>query len=289
MLNPSLTAVHGLLAGHWTHPSGTTGVTAVLFPEGARAGFAQPGPASGTRELAALSPRHLADRIHGICLSGGSAFGLAAADGVMAVLAARGIGFPLPGGPVPIVPAAILYDLDSGPHRPDRDAGVAAAEAATGGPLACGRVGAGAGARVGRATGQPSPGGFGGWAEQVGPGVVAAGVACNALGAVRDPDTGAWLTAPPTSLDAGAPLQHTSLVVVATDAPLERAQAAVLATMASAGLARTLYPAFSPFDGDTIFAASLGEGELVTPRELMQIGHAAAWAVARAVVRSVVS
>ena len=116
--DPAFTDIPGLRLGHWTHGSGTTGCTVVVFPQGARGGVAVPGHAPGSRELGALSPTHLAEDVHAFVLSGGSAFGLATADGVMRVLAEAGIGFPTSAGPVPIVPAAILFDLPVAAMRP---------------------------------------------------------------------------------------------------------------------------------------------------------------------------
>ncbi|MEZ4236518.1 MAG: P1 family peptidase [Myxococcota bacterium] len=288
-MNRSLTAVAGVQAGHATDAAGGTGVTAVLFRGGARAGHFVPGSATGSRELGVLEPGHVAARIHALCLAGGSAFGLAAADGVMAVLAAEGVGFPTAGGPVPIVPAAILFDLDTATRRPDKALGEQAARAASADPLPEGRVGAGTGARVGRASGAPAPGGFGGWAEPVAGHVVAAGVAVNAVGSVIDPATGALVAggAPPTG-PVAAPLRgQTTLAVVATDAPVDRDGCTVVARMASAGLARTLYPAFTPFDGDLVLVASTGDGPGAPPELLAALGDAAARCVAAAILRAV--
>ena len=291
-----LVDVPGVRAGHWTHSSGTTGCTALVFPDGARGGVVVPGHAPGSRELGALAPTHLADALHGLVLSGGSAFGLATADGVMAALDARGIGLPVGRYRVPIVPAAILFDLGVAAVRPDAAAGRAAVDAAFGGAaLAEGRVGAGAGATVGNAWGEPVPGGFGQSGARRGAFTIAVGVAVNAFGGVRDPDTGAWVAggpahdrARPGAGPSGAPFgQNTTLAVVVTDAPLPRAACTVLARMAAAGLARATDPAFTPFDGDTVFAVSTGGSSGVAPLDLMQLGRAAAAAVGRACVRGV--
>ena len=281
------TAVTGVWAGHATSEA-STGVTAVLFPTGARAGVHVPGSATGTRELSTLSPGHLAPEIHGICLSGGSAFGLAAADGVLSVLEARGVGLPVGQVRVPIVPAAILYDLHTATARPDAAMGAAAAQAASPSALAEGRVGAGAGAMVAAASGHPAPGGLGCWAEGSGPHVVGAVVAVNALGSVRDPATGAFVVGGPPDPAADPPLGgQTTLAVVVTDAPLDREGCTVVAKMASAGLARTLYPAYTPFDGDVVFAASTTRGPSVSPAALMGIGDVAARCVATSILRGV--
>lgn len=290
MVNRTLTAVPGIEVGHWTHESGTTGVTAVLFPAGARGGVWVPGSATGSREMGVLAPSHLAAHVHGICLSGGSAYGLGAADGVMEVLEARGIGFATEHGIVPIVPTAILFDLHTASFRPRRRSGRAAAQAASTGPVIEGPVGAAAGARIGAASGAPARGGVGSWALRVGDWTVAALAAVNAVGSVKDPATGAWIAgAPPDEsgpASVGVWRGQTTLVVVATDAPLVQGQLEVLAKMASAGLARTIYPAFTPFDGDVVFTASTGTGPPVDALALARVGHVGSVAVERAIVRA---
>jgi L-aminopeptidase/D-esterase-like protein len=284
-----LTAVPGVLAGHATDPVARTGVTVVRFTDAVRAGVWVPGSATGSRELGVLEPGHVAQKVHAFCIAGGSAFGLAAADGVMRWLAARGIGFATDHGVVPIVPAAILYDLHTATRRPDAAMGEAAAEAASGGELAEGRVGAGTGAQVGAASGSPAPGGFGTWSEPVESWVVGAGVAVNALGSVVDPEIGKVVAGgPPQSGVPAASLRaQTTLAVVATDAALSREQCTVVGRMAAAGYARTLSPAFTPFDGDLIFVASTAPAGEVEPAVLAAIGDAAARVVARSIVRAV--
>lgn len=292
MASARLTDLPGLRAAHWTHSSGTTGCTALAFPAGAVAGVAVPGHAPGSRELGTLSPTHLADRIHGLVLSGGSAFGLATADGAMACLAEAGIGLPVGAHTVPIVPAAILFDLPVAAMRPGAAEGRSAMTAALqGAPLGSGAVGAGAGARVGKAWDNPQPGGFGQAGAALPSGRVVAGVAVNAFGGVRDPHGGGWVAGGPSG-DAGlreedAFGQNTTLAVVATDAALTRPQCAVLAQMATAGLARALDPVFTPFDGDTVFAVSTGQGEALGPAALLALGRAAAVALAEAVLDAV--
>lgn len=291
MDNCSLTAVGGVQVGHWTHASRTTGVTAILFPHGARGGVWVPGSATGSREMGVLAPTHLAAHVHGLCLSGGSAFGLGAADGVMEVLEEGGIGFSTPHGLIPIVPAAILFDLHTAEVRPNRESGRLAAEAATTDPVAEGQVGAAAGARVGGASGEPGRGGVGSWAAELDGHRVGALVAVNALGSVRDPETGDWVAGGPPDeagmRDVGQWRGQTTLAVAATDAPLVQGQLEVFAKMASAGLARTLFPAFTPFDGDVVFSISTGRGDAVEPLELARIGHLGARCVERAIVRAV--
>lgn len=286
-----LTDIPGVLAGHWTHESGTTGCTAVVFPRGARGGVAVPGHAPGSRELGTLSATHLADAVHGFVLSGGSAFGLATADGVLQSLASAGIGLPVGGHTVPIVPAAILFDLPVGLVRPGAAEGRAAVAAALRGePLAAGRVGAGAGARVGKAWANPTPGGFGQAGQSVGRHQIAAGVATNAFGGVWDPALAQWVAGGP--VEPGAPLagrlsENTTLAVIATDAPLTKAQCTVVAQMAAAGLARVVNPVFTPYDGDTLFVAATGPADGVDPALVLQVGQAAADAVQAAVLAGV--
>lgn len=266
----------------------------LVFPEGARAGGATPGHAPGSRELGVLSPTHLAGDVHAFVLSGGSAFGLATADGVMAALAEAGLGFPTSAGPVPIVPAAILFDLPVAQARPDSRSGRAAAQEALAGGAAVveGRVGAGAGARVGKVTGEAVPGGVGSAARVVGELRVGALAAVNAFGCVRAASDGRWIPGPPSVEPVSVPLGteargNTSLACVVTDAPLSRPQCTILAQMAVAGLARAVRPVFTPFDGDTILAAATGRGEPVDPVLLMLLGEAAAAALEEACGRAV--
>ena len=287
-MNSTITSVPGVLAGHFTHPSGTTGTTAVVFPEGAVASGFVPGSAPGSREHGLFDPRHLAPRIHGVCFSGGSAFGLCTADGVMAALADRGIGMAVGAHTIPLVPAAILFDLPVSKARPEADWGRQAVDAAGDGPLPAGRVGAGAGARVGLASGTARPGGLGCAARSVAGGRVAALAVVNAFGSVVDPSTGAWVVGGPPVLEGeGAPLGHTTLVLVVTDAPLDKAGCAVVSRMAAAGLARTLVPAFAPVDGDTVIVASTGASQKASPGTLARLGHTASECVAEAILSAV--
>jgi L-aminopeptidase/D-esterase-like protein len=235
-----------------------------------------------------LEPGHLVAAVHAFCLAGGSAFGLGAADGVMRLLEERGIGHRTPDALVPIV--AILYDLHSSSRRPDAAMGEDAARRADDRPLAEGRVGAATGALLGIGTGAPAPGGFGGWAalpEETGGFTVAAGAAVNAVGSVVDPATGQRVAGgEPVVGRIGAWRGQTTLVVVATDAPIYREGCAVIARMASAGLARALRPAFTPFDGDLVLVASTSPGPAVSPEVLASVGDYAAACVARAIVRA---
>jgi L-aminopeptidase/D-esterase-like protein len=300
-----LTDVSGILVGHATDPAGATGCTAILCPGGAVGGVEVRGWATGTLGLDLLDPRHVAERIHGVVLAGGSAFGLEAVFGVMAHLESRGIGFATPAGVVPLVAGAILYDLGTGDPRarPDRAMGARAAAAAVSGPLEEGSLGAGTGASVGKLFGRARAmkGGVGTASRHVGAVQVGALVAVNAFGDVRDPATGALLAGARDApegralvdtarvLREGAPPPafrgtHTTIGVVATDARLTKAEAARLAGLAHLGLAATLSPPHTTVDGDALFALSTGDA---TAAPLDALGLAAADCVAEAVVRGV--
>ncbi len=309
----SLTDVAGLLVGHAGDPDVPRGVTVVLAPAGAAAGVDARGAAPGTRETDLLDPANLVDRVHAVLLAGGSAFGLAAADGVATWLAARGHGFPTAHGPVPIVPGAVLYDLGvaSPARRPTAAWGEAACEAATDGPVPCGSVGAGLGATTGKLPGGfPLRGGLGtASALLAGRITVAALVAVNAAGDVADPATRRLYAegahAPPDDLAAAAvasgaqnlsfagppPVASTTIGVVATDAPLTKAEAKRLALMAQDGIARAVRPAHTSVDGDVIFALATGTAtppaDLRRPLLLTALGAAAADLVTRAIARAV--
>ena len=299
-----LTDVAGLLVGHATDPVGLTGCTAILCPGGAVGGVEVRGWASGVAGLDLLDPRHLADRIHGVVLAGGSAFGLEAVFGVMAHLEAHGVGFPTPAGPVPLVVGAILYDLGVGDRRarPDRAMGRAAAAAASAGPIAEGCVGAGTGASVGKlfGLGRAMKGGLGTASRPVGAATVGALVAVNAIGDVRDPATGALVAGARDApdgrrlVDAAQALRagtvapafrgaHTTIGVVATDARLTKSEAARVAGFAHLGLAGVLSPPHTTVDGDTLFC--LSTGATVVPLDVL--GLAAADCVTEAVLRGV--
>jgi L-aminopeptidase/D-esterase-like protein len=302
----TITAVSGLLVGHWTDYDAATGCTVVLCPDGAVASADVRGGAPGTRETDLLRPGNLVERAHGVLLTGGSAFGLAAASGVMRWLEERGKGFPVPTGVVPIVAAAVLIDLSIGRAdvRPDEAAGYAACEAASAEPPAEGSVGAGTGATVAKALGMESAlkGGIGAACEATDSGVkVGAIVAVNSFGEVLDPDSGrvvagpreqdgrfadtlqALRSRPGLSPFAGEP--HSTIGVVATDARLSKADCQRLAVMAQAGLTRAVRPVHTPVDGDTVFALATETNE--TLADVLQLGALAARAVERAVVRAV--
>ena len=305
MTTRGLTAIAGIEVGHHTLAARPTGCTVVLTEGGATAAVDVRGASPGTRETALLDPRNSVQQVHAIVLSGGSAFGLAAADGVMRYLDERGVGYRTRAARVPIVPAAILYDLGVGDPavRPGADCGYRAARAAAGGAVEEGGVGAGAGATVGKLGGpeRAMKGGLGTALIELADGVrVAALMAVNAVGDVHDPATGA-LIAGVRSADgrrlagAGALLrepapdaprgENTTIGVVATNAALDKAQLGVVARMAHDGLARAVRPAHTPVDGDAIFA--LSTGARANTAGLLRIGALAADVTAEAIVRAV--
>ncbi len=302
----SITDVAGIKVGHFTDSRRPTGCTVVLTEAGAVAGVDVRGAAPGTRETELLSPLNAVEQVHAILLAGGSAFGLDAAGGVMRWLDERGIGVQVGPVRVPIVPAAILFDLWIGDARirPDAAAGYAAGEAACVEPPAEGSVGAGAGAAVGKLFGieRAMKGGVGSASLQVAGVTLAALVVVNAVGDVVDPRTGAVVAGARTedgrsllnSMQAmlrGEMPSHpepggaTTIGVVATDAVLTKAQANKLAQMAHDGLARSINPVHTLTDGDTLFA--LATGRSGGPPHLTLLGAAAAEVMATAVLRAV--
>ncbi|HSL71900.1 MAG TPA: P1 family peptidase [Longimicrobiales bacterium] len=278
MLNPSLTAVPGLRVGHAQDETARTGCTVIVGPFRGAAYVC--GFATGTRELGVLDPNHLAPRADALLLTGGSAFGLAAADGVMKWLEERGLGFDAGIARVPLVPAAVIFDLATGSadRRPDAAMGRAACEAASAAPVAEGAVGAGCGATVGKILGPQGaqPGGVGSWAVMLGTYTVAALAVVNAFGDVLRADGSimAGAQSPDGSFVNAAELlrrglatpdfaraqqmtpSNTTLAAVATDAPLDRTELAALAHQSANALARRIAPVFTPFDGDIVFALS---------------------------------
>lgn len=300
-----LTAIPGIRVGHSTDERGCTGCTVILCPEGTVGGIDIRGSAAGTRELDALSPMHLVPHIHAVLLAGGSAFGLDAAGGVMKYLEERGIGFDVQVTRIPIVPAAILFDLRLGDPfaRPDAAAAYAACATATAGPFAQGSVGAGTGATVGKLFGiaRAMKSGLGSAARELPGGAhVAALVAVNAFGDVRDPATGAVLAGAreaPESLrlaDSTAAIrqgvlprgykpENTTLAVVATDARLSKVQVTKMAQMAHHGLVRTVTPVHTTFDGDLVIGLATGE----VAADVDALGLVAADVVAEAILRAV--
>ncbi len=301
-----LTAVAGLKVGHHTLAARPTGCTVVLAEAGAVAGVDVRGGAPGTRETDLLDPVNTVQKVHAVVLSGGSAFGLEAATGTVRWLEEKGIGFDVYVAKVPIVPAAILFDLGVGDPkvRPTAECGYKAAAAATDGPVAEGNVGAGAGATIGKLAGpgRAMKAGLASAALTLSNGLtVAALVAVNAIGDVIDPATGrviAGVRTPDGSRLADAralvrsgallrptgPGQNTTIGVVATNAALTKAQATKVAQMAHDGLARAISPAHTPVDGDTVFA--LATGTLAGEAEVTVIGALAAEVMADAIVRA---
>ena len=306
--NMTLTAVPGIRVGHWTHPSGSTGCTVILADAGAVAGVDVRGGAPGTRETDLLRPEMSVDTVHAVVLSGGSAYGLAAADGVMQHLESAGVGFRVGKSVVPIVPAAILFDLGIGDPtvRPTAKSGLQAARDASQRPVPMGNVGAGAGATVGKllGPGRSMRGGLGSAAVTRPDGLAVGAVAAvNALGDVVDPGTGEIVAGARTRDGAGfadsmARLrsgqlggrlnsgQNTTIAVVAANVTWTKTQAAKAAQMAHDGLAMAIRPAHMPFDGDTVFALGTG-GRAVDARLLGEIGALAADVLAQAVVAAV--
>ncbi|HET6561342.1 MAG TPA: P1 family peptidase [Marmoricola sp.] len=295
-----ITDVPGIRVGHWTDSVGLTGCTVVLLPEeGAIASVDVRGAAPGTRETDLLQPGRTVERVHAILLTGGSAFGLAAADGVMTYLAERGVGVETMDARVPIVPAAVLYDLGAGSAdaHPDAAAGHAACvDAEPGSPCGSGPFGAGTGATVGKLLGpeDASAGGIGSASIGLpGGGVVGAVAAVNAVGDVVAEDGTVLAGALPTGVEdrllvEGMPARplpsgNTTLVVVATDVSLTRAQAHRLAVVAHDGLARAIRPVHTSLDGDAVFTVSTGERE----EDQVVLETAAVRVVAEAIRRAV--
>ncbi len=288
----------GFRVGHWTDPDARTGCTVVLPPPGTRGGVDVRGGGTGTRELETLSPLANSEGPNAVLLTGGSAFGLAAADGVARWLEERGIGRPTPGGVVPLVPAAVVFDLVEGSsgRRPGPDDGYAACEAALAGGWERGAVGAGAGTAVGKLFGREKAtrGGVGRAATRLDDGTIVAAIAvANAFGDVIGPD-GELLGAPRG--EDGHPVRtadrlaqmaklpdfrelapratgNTTLACVCTDASVDKRSCAIVARMASAGIARAVDPAFTPLDGDVVFCLASGSEPPTAP------GLAASWSI----------
>ncbi len=304
-MSRTLTSVPGIRVGHADAVDHTTGCTVVLGPF--RGAAEVRGLATGSREMGPLSPDHLVPRVDAVLLTGGSAFGLAAADGVMAWLAERGQGYDTGVVRVPIVPAAVIFDLSPDSSRPDPHMGRLACDRASAGPVAEGRVGVGMGATVGKVAGRENamPGGVGSWALDAGPYRVGALAVVNALGDVLD-GSGAIVAGARVDgvfVDAARALRetvghgemgsasagaNTTLVVVATDAPLGRLDLARLARVASNALARRIAPVHTPFDGDVVFALSTAaESRVTTSREILSLGATAQAALEEAITRAV--
>jgi L-aminopeptidase/D-esterase-like protein len=303
----AITDVPGIKVGHAQNREAITGCTVILCEDGAVAGVDQRGGAPGTRETDLLRPMHLVEKVHAVVLAGGSAFGLDAAGGVMRWLEARGVGFDTRVAKVPIVPAAVLFDLDIGDAtiRPDAAMGIAACEAAANGAVEQGNYGAGMGASVGRLFGGAfaMKGGIGTASVDLGGGlVVGAIVAVNCVGDVIDPATGqiiAGTRKPPNGKELADTLtsmrgvfgkaavsfasRSTVLGCIVTNAKLTKDETNKVAQMAHNGLARTIRPAHLMFDGDVIFALATGK----KGGNVNLIGAYAAEVMAQAIINGV--
>jgi L-aminopeptidase/D-esterase-like protein len=301
----AITDVPGVLVGHASDMTALTGCTVLVFPAGAVGGVDIRGSATGTREIGTLSALHVAPHIHAIMLAGGSAYGLDAAGGVMQALEEQDIGYPTQAARVPLVPAAIIFDLGIGDprRRPDAAMGYAACRAAAAAAVSEGSIGAGTGATVGKLFGmrRAMQGGVGTASCGLEDGLwVGALAVCNAFGDVREATTGCLLagarTAPDRVVLADTAQQmrqgrrpqgfadgHTTLGVVATNAQLSKPQAQKLAQLAQHGLVRGLSPAHTSFDGDVVFAVSTG----MQAADLGQLGVVAAEILAVCLSRAV--
>jgi L-aminopeptidase/D-esterase-like protein len=299
----SLTDVPGIKVGHYTNKAAATGCTVVLCEQGAVGGVDVSGASPGTRETDLLRPGDLVERIQGVLLSGGSAFGLDAAAGVMRYLEERGLGYETSAGRVPIVPAAIIFDLNLGDAivRPGANEGYQACVAATDGEVAEGCVGAGTGATVGKILGMERAvkSGLGTASKKIARDVVVAALlVVNAVGDVLESKTGRILAGPRKAdgcgflstselwegdFKEGVPPFNTVIGVIATDARLGKAEANRLARVAEVGIARSIDPCHTMYDGDALFALSLGEKEA----DVNALGAAAAEVVSEAIVRAI--
>jgi L-aminopeptidase/D-esterase-like protein len=296
MYKGCITDIPGVLAGHYTDAENKTGCTVIILPDGGVVGVDVRGSAPGTRETDLCRPMNAVQKANALLLSGGSAFGLAAADGVMRWLEERGMGFDAGEAFVPIVPAAVLYDLGVGSAqvRPDAQAGYAACESAGETPLKQGPFGAGTGATVGKVAGVEfaAPGGFGAAAMALPGGVVvAACFAVNALGDIYNHETGKRVAGmrggrvTDVLMQAGAEDmsgKNTTIGVIGTNAALTKEQANKLAAMGQDGVAMCVRPAHTMFDGDTVFAFSMGEKEC----SLHAVLAAGAEVAARAIINA---
>lgn len=298
----SITDVPGIKVGHYTDQAAATGCTVILCEAGARGGVDVRGSASGTRETDPLRPMSLIEQIHAVVLSGGSAFGLDTAGGVMRYLEERGVGFDVGVTRVPIVPTAILFDLRIGSTkvRPGMEEGYKACLAA-GREVMEGCVGAGTGATVGKIRGieRATKSGLGTASEKIANDIIVGVlVAVNAFGDVVDPKTGEILAGPRQLEGKGflstvellksgerwhTPFENTTIGVVATNARLSKEQVNKLAQMAHDGIARSVNPCHTMVDGDVVFALSLGEKEA----DVTVVGTVAAEVMATAIVRAV--
>ena len=295
-LKNAITDVRGILVGHAQDERALTGCTVVLCRRGAVAGVDVRGGAPGTRETDLLNPVNLVEKVHAVVLAGGSAFGLEAATGVLRYLEEQNIGLETGSGKVPIVPAAILYDLGIGrPNiRPDAAMGYRAAASASSAAPAEGNVGAGTGASVGKIRGMKyaTKSGIGTSSLDINGVTIGALVAVNAVGDVIDPKIGkliAGLRTGPSlewmknNTTSSAVKSNTVIGVIATNAKLTKAGATKVAQMAQDGIAQTIRPAHTMFDGDTIFALATGKQDA----DVSMVGAFGAEVMAEAILRAV--
>jgi L-aminopeptidase/D-esterase-like protein len=294
-LGNAITDVRGIEVGQAQDEKALTGCTVILCRQGAVAGVDVRGSAPGTRETDLLDPVNLVEKVHAIVLTGGSAYGLDAASGVMRYLEEQSIGFPMGTVVVPIVPAAVLYDLGLGQAdiRPDAAMGYRAAASASSEPPAEGNVGAGTGASIGKIRGMDyaMKAGIGTASININGLIIGAIVAVNAFGDVIDPTSGVKIA----GLRSGTTLEwmknlripsavqsNTVIGAVATNARLTKAQATKVAQMAQDGLAQAIRPAHTMFDGDTVFSLATGEVDA----DVSMVGAFAAEVMAQAIVRA---
>lgn len=314
-MNNAITDIPGISVGHAQDQEALTGCTVILCESGAVGGVDQRGGAPGTRETDAMHPMHLVNQVHAVVLAGGSAFGLDAATGAVRYLEERGVGFDVRVARVPIVPAAILFDLGIGSSdvRPDADMGYQACLNASDDPPTEGNIGAGTGATVGKilGIGGAMKSGIGTASLEIGSGILVGAIAAvNVFGDVIDPDTGQIIAGArvvqkgPVKIGKGPYFadtmsvmeslvgrtvlgfmsrENTAIGVVATNAKLNKEQINKVAQMAQDGLARTVCPAHTMLDGDTIFALATGEKKA----DVNIVGAFAAKAFAQAVLRGV--
>ncbi|MEJ2718184.1 MAG: P1 family peptidase [Deltaproteobacteria bacterium] len=304
-LHDDITDVPGISVGHAENLEAKTGVTVILANHHATAaGVHIGGGASSTRQMDSLGPNHLVDRVHGICFAGGSAFGLDAAGGVLSYLEQEGVGIPVTGRLIPIVPAAVIFDLNFGEWsvRPDRDLGFRACASASPGPVELGSVGAGTGATVGKLKGidHAMKGGLGSASSVSGDLVVGALVVVNAYGDITDgkgnilaglrtsPDAletadAARLLRDGKAVTAYGSAENTTLAVVAVNARLDKTAASRIAAQATLGMGSVISPFHTPIDGDLTIALGVGEQEVDPNR----VGLLAADTLQRAVIKAV--
>ena len=303
LTNHTLTAIEGIQVGHATDMNAKTGCTVILSPEGATPGVDVRGAAPGTRETESIRPGRLIQKAHAVLLTGGSAFGLDAASGVVQYLEENGIGLPVGPVRVPIVPAAVIFDLHVGDAktRPDKEMGYQACQNASTEPVAMGTIGAGTGATVGNldigTSGViPSPGGLGSACKSLKSGLIVAAITVvNALGNIVNPATGeivaggkiddTYIDITERLLDAEiVPGTNTTIGVIATNATLTVTEATRVAEMAHDGMARAIRPSHTMFDGDTLFTLATGKHN---SSNVNTIGILAAEVVSESIVNAV--